>query len=59
MHYILDADLVSGLHQKKKKKKLAFSSYHTYVSVEKDNKLISICILRYHAEISAIKNKVE
>ena len=55
MHYILDADPVSGLQQKKKK--LAFSSYRTYISVKKDNKLISICIIKYHAEISAMKKE--
>lgn len=57
MHYILDADPVSGLQQKKKKKKLAFSSYRTYISVKKDNKLISIYIIKYHAEISAMKKE--
>ena len=56
MHYILHAEPVSGLQQKKKKK-LAFSSYRTYISVKKDNKLISICIIKYHAEISAMKKK--
>lgn len=44
-------------NRKKKKKKLAFSSYRTYISVKKDNKLISIYIIKYHAEISAMKKE--